>query len=166
MSHEHRFACKLRWTGAKAGGTTKYDAYSRECEIEIEGKPAMTMSAAAPFRGDAKIYNPEDLMMAALSACHFLSYAALCARKGIVLVGYEDDATGKMEMSAGKIRFVDALLRPRATIASSDLDLAKKLHDDAHEECFIASSVSFPVRHEAVVVRASSAKLDALEPER
>ncbi len=151
MSHEHHFACRLNWTGAKNGGTISYDAYSREHEIALENKPILKGSAAVPFRGDASLYNPEDLLMAALSSCHFLSYAALCARKQIVLVSYEDEASGKMEMSAGKIRFTDVLLKPRCVIASGDLELAKKLHANAHAECFIASSVNFPVRHEATV---------------
>ncbi len=161
MSHEHRFACRLEWVGASAGGTTGYASYSRACDVSFEGKPTLHMSAAPPFRGDGALHNPEDLLMAALSACHFLSYAALCARKGIVLVSYEDEAIGSMERSAGKIRFVDVLLHPRATIltgASGDLELAAALHGQAHEECFIASSVNFPVRHEAVVVPAASAK--------
>ena len=158
MSHEHGFACRLEWVGAKHGGTTDYASYSRACDVSFEGKPTLHLSAAPPFRGEGSLHNPEDLLMAALSACHFLSYAALCARKGIVLVAYEDEAVGKMERSAGKIRFVDVLLRPKATIASGDLELAERLHGPAHEECFIASSVNFPVRHEAVVVRAASAK--------
>lgn len=152
MSHEHHFACRLNWTGAKNGGTTSYDSYSREYEIALENKPILRGTAAVAFGGDASLYNPEDLLMAALSACHFLSYAALCARKKIVLISYEDDATGKMEMArAGKIRFTEVLLKPRAVIASGDLERAKKLHDNAHAECFIASSVNFPVRHEAIV---------------
>jgi organic hydroperoxide reductase OsmC/OhrA len=151
VSHEHHFASRLQWTGAKHGGTISYAAYSREYEIAFEKKPILKGSAAVPFRGDASLYNPEDMLMASLSACHFLSYAALCARKKIVLVSYEDDAIGKMEMSAGKIRFTDALLKPRCVIASGDLDLAKKLHENAHAECFIASSVNFPVRHAATV---------------
>lgn len=158
MSHEHLFACRLEWVGASAGGTTDYASYSRACDVSFEGKPTLHMSAAPPFRGDGALHNPEDLLMAALSACHFLSYAAQCARRGIVLVGYEDEAVGKMARSDGKIRFVDLLLRPRVTIASGDLELAAALHRPAHDECFIASSVNFPVRHEAVVVRAASAK--------
>ena len=154
MSHEHHFACRLQWNGA----TTSYDSYSRQYEITLENKPILKGSAAVPFRGDESLYNPEDLLMASLSACHFLSYAALCARKKIVLVSYEDDAVGKMEMAGGKIRFTDVLLKPRCVISSGDLDLAKKLHDDAHAQCFIASSVNFPVRHEAMVSLADSAK--------
>ncbi|MEO8874964.1 MAG: OsmC family protein [Polyangiaceae bacterium] len=158
MSHEHHFACRLQWTGAAHGGTTAYDAYSREYEITVKNKPILKGSAAVPFRGDASLHNPEDLLMASLSACHFLSYAAWCARKKIVLVSYGDDAVGKMEMSGGKIRFTEVVLRPHAVIASGDLELAKKLHEAAHEECFIANSVNFPVRHEAVVLLQDSAK--------
>ena len=158
MSHEHHFACRLAWTGSAKGPTTDYASYSREYEIHLENKPILRGSAAVPFRGDGLLYNPEDLLMAALSACHFLSYAAQCARKKIALVSYEDDAIGKMEMSGGKIRFTDVLLRPHAVIAAGNLELAKKLHDAAHEECFIASSVNFPVRHAAVVLALDSAK--------
>ncbi len=74
--------CRLVWTGAEKGGTTRYEAYSREARIEIDGKPPLPVSAAPPFLGDPALHNPEDLLVAALSACHFLSYAALCARSG------------------------------------------------------------------------------------
>jgi organic hydroperoxide reductase OsmC/OhrA len=158
VSHEHHYECRLTWTGASHGGTTSLKAYSRAHEIVVPGKPILQLTADPTFGGDAAITNPEDLLLAALSSCHFLSYAALCARKQIVLVSYEDEASGKMEMSAGKIRFTDVLLRPRAVISSGDLDLAKKLHANAHAECFIASSVNFPVRHEAVVLLRDSAK--------
>jgi organic hydroperoxide reductase OsmC/OhrA len=158
VSHEHHYECRLNWTGASQGGTTNLKAYSRAHEISVAGKAVMKLSADPTFGGDSAIANPEDLLVAALVSCHFLSYAALCARKQIVLVLYEDDAIGKMEMSAGKIRFTDVLLRPRAVISSGDLELAKKLHANAHAECFIASSVNFPVRHEPVVVLRESAK--------
>src|SRR6185312_2952134 len=86
----HQFASRLRWTGAAAGAVRDYESYSRAYVVEMEGKPPLHGSAALPFRGDAAAHNPEDLLMAALSACHFLSYAALCARHGVVLVAYED----------------------------------------------------------------------------
>ena len=90
----------------------------------------------------------------ALSACHLLSYLAFCARAGIEVVGYEDQASGMMTIKDGKMRFVEVTLAPHVTIAAGDLEQAKALHEKAHEACFIASSVNFPVLHMATVTRA------------
>ena len=79
-----------------------------------------------------------------------LWYLHLCATNGVVVTGYVDEALGTMEESAqGDGRFIDVLLRPQVTIgAGGDVELAKRLHHDAHRFCFIANSVNFPVRCE------------------
>jgi organic hydroperoxide reductase OsmC/OhrA len=148
-SHEHHFECHLTWTGASHGTTTSYEAYGRDLLVEIEGKPPLRGSAAPPFRGDGKLHNPEDLLVASLSECHCLSYLALAARAGIVVVGYEDRATGTLAKMDGKFRFREVTLRPRVSLApGASVDQARSLHEKAHSECFIASSVNFPVRNE------------------
>lgn len=152
MRDAHHYACHLVWTGAAEGGTKRYDGYSREYRIDIAGKPPLVGSADPVFLGDPALHNPEDLLVAALSSCHFLSYAALCARHKIELVAYEDAASGTMEKVGEVTRFTEVVLHPRATIAAGDLEKARALHAKAHEQCFIASSVNFDVRHEAVVV--------------
>jgi len=153
---EHLFDCRLVWTGAKSGGTTNYEAYSREYRVDFEGKPSLSGSAAPTFRGDAALHNPEDLLVAALSACHFLSYAALAARNGVHVVGYEDRATGTMAMVNKVMRFTQVMLRPTVTIVQgSDQDLALSLHARAHAACFIASSVNFEVENEPTIIIAT-----------
>lgn len=154
--HEHRFECHLTWTGASKGPTADYATYSREHRVAFDGKPPITMTSATVFRGDPAFADPEDLLVAALASCHFLSYVALCARKGVRVVGYEDDAVGIMSRGEVTFHFTDVLLRPRVTIsADSDPALAKELHHRAHQECFIAASVNFPVRHEPTIVVAA-----------
>jgi organic hydroperoxide reductase OsmC/OhrA len=151
----HRFDCHLTWTGASRGPTADYASYSREFRLEVDGKPALVGSAAAAFRGDRALYNPEDLLVAALASCHCLSYLALAARARILVVAYEDAAHGQMEVVAGVMRFVDVLLRPTVTLArDSDAARALELHGGAHAGCFIASSVNFPVRHEPTILTA------------
>jgi organic hydroperoxide reductase OsmC/OhrA len=147
----HEFECLLTWTGSQKGPTSSYASYSREYRIDVAGKPALAGSAAPPFRGDAALHNPEDLLVAALSACHLLSYLALCARHGVEVVDYHDRASGRMENVDGGLQFVEVMLRPEVTIsASSSLERARTLHDAAHRECFIARSVNFDVRHEPI----------------
>ena len=150
---EHHFACRTRWTGAEKGSTSSYDAYSREYEVVVPGKPKLRGSAAGAYRGDESLHNPEDLLVAALSACHMLSYLALAARDKVVVTAYEDNAAGTMAIQDRRMRFTEVVLRPRVTVArGSDLALARKLHGGAHDLCFIANSVNFPVRHEAEIV--------------
>ena len=149
---EHRFECRLVWTGATKGPTTNYESYSRECRADFPGKPSIRLTAAAVFRGDPSLADPEDLLVASLASCHFLSYVALCARNGVHVITYEDDAVGVMARVDRVTKFTDVLLRPRVTIAAgSDPEKARALHDRAHHECFIANSVNFPVRNEPAI---------------
>lgn len=148
----HRYATRLRWSGDTGDAAMSYRAYSRAYTIEADGKPTLLGSADPHFRGDAARYNPEDLLVASLSACHLLSYLALCARAGIVVTEYSDAAEGEMTLIDGKMRFREVVLHPAVTIADpTRLDEAVELHHTAHGECFIANSVNFSVRHEPVV---------------
>lgn len=150
----HEYASRLVWEGNKGDGTSNYETYGRQYRIVMPGKADIVGSADPQFRGDAALHNPEDLFVAALSTCHLLSYLALCARKKISVVSYEDDAVGTMELTPdGGGKFIDVVLHPRVTIASGDLDLAVALHERAHHYCFIANSVSCSVRNEPTVVK-------------
>ena len=148
----HRYAAHLRWSGERGDAAMSYRAYDRTYVVEVDGKPALTGSAGPHFRGDASRWNPEDLLVAALSSCHLLSYLAECSRAGIVVTAYEDDAEGEMTLIDGKIRFREVVLRPKVTIEDpARVADAEALHEGAHRACFIANSVNFPVKHGAVV---------------
>jgi organic hydroperoxide reductase OsmC/OhrA len=150
---EHHYETRLRWSDAT--GTTDHRTYSREHEVVAEGRPVLVGSADRPFRGDPARWNPELLLLAALSECHLLSYLSFCARAGVVVTGYADRATGTMHQEGMGGRFTEVVLRPSVTVTdASMLDEAETLHGPAHDACFIASSVNFPVRHEPSVVAA------------
>lgn len=148
-AHEDdRFECRLVWTGAAKGPSTSYEGYSREYRIDFEGKTSIRGTSAPKYRGDPSLLNPEDLLVASLSACHFLSYVALCARGGVIVTGYEDEVQGRMERVDGVVKFTEVVLNPKVTIApGSDAEKARALHERAHAICIIANSVNFPVRH-------------------
>src|SRR4051794_35002052 len=148
---KHHYDVNLVWDG---NNTTDYTTYSRQHRLQIEGKLEVTLSADAAFRGDASKHNPEDLLVAALSSCHMLSYLALCAKYRINVLSYEDQATGVMqEDGKGGGRFDRAVLRPRVKIAdASQIERAQELHHRAHELCFIANSCNFEVTVAAEVV--------------
>jgi organic hydroperoxide reductase OsmC/OhrA len=163
MGPLHTYSTDLTWTGAGATGTTSYTSYSRDHEVRIGTKPPLLGSSDPAFRGDRDRFSPEELLVASLSQCHLLWFLHLAAAAGIVVVGYEDRATGTMRVeAAGHGQFTEVVLHPRVTISTSahladgsavtDGALAD-VHHKAHEHCFISRSVNFPVRIEPVPVR-------------
>jgi organic hydroperoxide reductase OsmC/OhrA len=153
MLGEHHYRLHSAWTGDRGTGTSGYRDYDRSVTLSVDGKPDLLASADKPFRGDPSRWNPEDLLLAALSECHLLSYLHACVTVGVAVVDYEDDATGRMvEDGAGGGAFAEVILRPRVIVAEQAMvDAALAAHHQAHEWCFIASSVSFPVRVEPEV---------------
>jgi len=147
---DHHYNAHLIWDG---DNTTDYTTYNRAHRVLIEGKPVINATADAAFRGDASTHNPEDFFLTAISSCHMLSYLALCAKHGINVLSYEDRATGTMrEDGKGGGRFEEVILHPVVTIANAEqIERAEKLHERAHELCFIANSCSVPIHHEAEV---------------
>lgn len=146
----HHYEVHLTWSGSNGVGTTSYSAYSRAHTLNARGKPPIFGSSDPQFRGDAACWNPEELLVASLSACHQLWYLHLCANAGVTVLAYEDRAEGVLRLHAdGSGEFANVVLRPQVTIAAGcDGEKAISLHHDAGERCFIARSMRFPVNHE------------------
>ena len=143
---EHVFRLSAEWTGNVGTGTSGYREYTRDVSISVAGKPDLAASAAPAFRGDSARWNPEDLLLAALSECHMLSYLHACVTTGVVVTSYVDGAEALLSTQGNGGRFENAVLRPRITVAEeSMIQAAQQAHHEAHEWCFIANSVNFPV---------------------
>jgi organic hydroperoxide reductase OsmC/OhrA len=156
MPRTHHYAVSVSWTGNRGSGTSGYRDFDRDHAVDTDGAPRILGSSDPAFRGDASRWNPEQLLVASLSECHMLWYLHLCADAGVVVTGYTDDARGSMAEDTGGGRFVEVTLAPRVTVAESHMvDAALALHEGAHERCFIANSVNFPVRHEPAVTAAT-----------
>lgn len=146
---QHFYKSAVTWTGNKGTGTNDYRSYERSHTITIDGKPDILSSSDTVFRGEKHKHNPEDLMVAAISSCHMLWYLHLCSDNGIIVTGYTDHATGTMDENAnGSGQFSEVTLHPEVIVKdSSMIGKANALHHDAHQMCFIARSVNFPVHH-------------------
>jgi organic hydroperoxide reductase OsmC/OhrA len=153
MGREHHYSTTVTWTGNLGEGTAGYRSFSRAHEVTGPGKPSLAGSSEPAFRGDPERWNPEELLVAALSQCHMLWFLHLCAANGIVVTSYVDEATGTMaEAEDGGGQFTTVTLRPRAAITDpGHKDRARELHEDAHRLCFIARSVNFPVTCQPVI---------------
>ncbi len=152
------YSTSIEWTGNRGIGTSGYRAYDRTWDMAAAGKPVLACSNDPLLGGDPTKYNPEDLLLSALSACHMLWYLHLAANARIVVHSYRDEPEGIGETSPnGAGRFISATLRPTIAVAAgTDLGQADRLHAEIHQFCFIARSVSFPVRCEAVYLERDS----------
>lgn len=151
MKGQHNYNLTVKWTGNKGTGTSTYNDFERSHSIIIENKTEISGSSDPAFLGDKTKHNPEELMVASLSACHMLWYLHLCAAAKVIVVDYVDNATGiMMETSNGGGHFTEVTLNPMVTVTkTSMIEKANELHKKANELCFIANSVNFPVRHNA-----------------
>ena len=145
MNKQHTYEVGVVWTGNLGNGSSTYRGYTRDYDIACKGKPVLKGSADPGYLGDAARHNPEDMLLASLSACHMLWYLHLCTVNKVVVTAYEDQAEGVMEMNPdGSGQFGRVTLRPRVTItAERDAETAARLHEKANAMCFIARSVNF-----------------------
>lgn len=152
--NQHHFEINVNWTGNRGTGTSGYKAYGRDHSVTAVGLPTLLGSADRVFHGDRDRWNPEQLLITALSQCHMLSYLHVAASHGVVITKYEDSASGTLVMNAdgsGQISLVT--LHPDIAVAEPAMEaLALSLHAEAASKCFIARSVNFPVHHEPGVL--------------
>jgi organic hydroperoxide reductase OsmC/OhrA len=150
----HAYIVKIEWTGQRGVGTTAYDAYDRSFNLQAGEKPVLECSSDTIFRGDELKYNPEDMLVASLASCHMLWYLHFCADNHITVLEYSDAAEGVLSLEKGKpSKFTSITLKPTVRIKEADkVELAAQLHHKAHEFCFIANSVNFPVKVEGTII--------------
>jgi len=147
MAKQHDYTARVEWTGNRGNGTRTYRGYDRTWDITTPGKPVIHCSNDPLLGGNPGLPNPEDLLLASLSACHMLWYLHLASAAGVVVQAYEDNPVAVGEISPkGAGRFLRATLKPHVVVAAgADLVEAEAIHHRIHEFCFIARSVNFPV---------------------
>jgi organic hydroperoxide reductase OsmC/OhrA len=148
MSEHH---ATITWR--KGSTEFTYETYPRAHTWSFPSGIQVEASSAPDYLGSADRVNPEEALVAALSSCHMLTFLALAARKRLVVERYEDSAVGVLEKNSdGKLAITRVTLRPRAVFAQnaapSPQDL-QRLHEKAHEHCFIANSVRTAVSIES-----------------
>jgi len=132
----------IYWTRQSDGFS--YPEYNRDHEWRFGESVQVPASAAPVYLGTPGRVDPEEAFVAAVSSCHMLTFLAICARKRIVVDEYLDNAVGYLEKNpAGRLAITHVELSPeiRFEEAAPDEEELKKLHQQAHEQCFIANSV-------------------------
>jgi organic hydroperoxide reductase OsmC/OhrA len=150
MAKKHNYQIKVEWKGNEGDGTLNYNSYNRNHYISSAGKyNGINGSSDPSFSGDKTRFNPEELFLSSISACHMLWYLHLCSANKITVTEYSDDATGSMEEAEnGSGRFTEVTLHPKVKVLGSNMiDKANRLHEEANKMCFIANSCNFNIKH-------------------
>ena len=155
MSETHTFEATVKWPADPAQKLPPDPAFSRNAVLGSPGHADVPGSSPTVFGGEASRYNPEELVAMSLAHCHMLTYLALAAKKRVAVLAYEDRASvvlGK-DPALGKMKILSGQLRPKVTVAKgTNLDDARAMHAKAHEHCFVANSVNFPVENVPEIV--------------
>ncbi|QKG22569.1 OsmC family protein [Actinomadura verrucosospora] len=158
MARTHHYELDITWTGDRGTGTSGYRDFDRAHEVTADGKPLILASADPALRGDRERWNPEEFLVAALAQCHMLWFLHLCVAEKVIVTSYTDRPHGTMTETADGGHFEEVVLRPRVTVATEEQAArTAALHERAHQMCFIANSVNFPVRQEPIVEVAPNA---------
>ncbi len=149
---EHEYRTHLVWQGSTGAG---YRTYSRTHRAVAPPSDDVTLSADPHFRGDETLLNPEQLVVMAASSCQLLSFLALAARRGVDVVDYEDDAYGVMADDLTPAHITRIVLSPVIQVTpGTNHDVVYALVSEAHDECYIANSLTSQVTVDTTVVDA------------
>ena len=111
--------------------------------VEVPGSSS-PHSVPLPF-SSAEAVDPEEAFVASISSCHMLWFLSIAAKRGFAVDEYVDDAEGFLERDAdGRMSMTRVNLRPRIAFGGErtpSADDVAAMHDEAHHECYIASSV-------------------------
>jgi organic hydroperoxide reductase OsmC/OhrA len=133
---------------ARGGAEFTYQVYSRDHVWKFDGGVTVAASANPAYLGSEANVDPEEAFVAALSSCHMLTFLVIAAKKRIVVDSYDDHAVGHMEKNAaGRLAITRVVLQPEIGFADDepDLETLEEMHHLAHEQCFVANSVTTEV---------------------
>ncbi len=148
-----QYGAALHWQRA-ADEVFSDNRYSRRHVLRFDGGAELAGSSSPQVvplpLSDASAVDPEEMFVASLASCHMLWFLSIAARRGFRVDRYDDDAVGTMARNAdGRLAMSDVTLRPHVDfIGERQPDAAElhAMHDEAHEQCFIANSVKTSVR--------------------
>jgi organic hydroperoxide reductase OsmC/OhrA len=155
VSHpDHRYRAVCTWSGSTGAG---YDGYDRTHTMRCPpARDELTLTSDPAFLGDARLLDPEQLLLAAAVSCQLLSFLAVAARARIDVVAYADDAEADMPGDLRPMRITAIRLRPTITVApGTDVGRIDRLVEVAHKECFIANSLTSEMDIRATVLVAA-----------
>jgi organic hydroperoxide reductase OsmC/OhrA len=125
---------------------------NRAGKVRSEGKPSFRVASPPEFKGEAGVWSPEDLFVAAVNACTMTTFIAFATRLQLPLRSYESSGEGLLEFVDGRYKFTKVILRPVIEVGGKEfVPQAEKILHDAHHNCLIANSIQAEVVVEPII---------------
>lgn len=143
------YRATIAWQNTASGVDFVKGRYSREHTWTFDGGVVVPASPSpsvvpAPWSNPANV-DPEEAYVASISCCHMLTFLWVAAKRGFVVGSYRDDAVGIMTKNergkawVSKVTLAPVIAWGERTPSAEEL---AALHHAAHDDCFIANSVS------------------------
>ena len=130
-----QYSNNLVWDTARRGRTS------------APGKPDIEIGSPPEFKGEAGVWAPEEMLVAALNACMMLTFVSFAQSKRLEFVAYESAAEGLLENVEGKYRIVEVSVQPTLVLRSeADIAAARTIMAEVKENCFISNSITADVK--------------------
>jgi organic hydroperoxide reductase OsmC/OhrA len=134
MAHSYPFT--TTWRGSTAA------EYGRDAALSAPGKSGFGISSAPEYAGNPALWNPEDLLGAALGTCHMLTFLALAAKAKVVVTGYDGHGESILDTVDKVTSVTEIRLNPVIRVApGTSKAKVEDLFQKAHKYCFVANSV-------------------------
>jgi organic hydroperoxide reductase OsmC/OhrA len=151
------YTAAVRWQ--RNGAVFSDKKYGRSHVWSFDGGAQVPGSSSphvvpVPYSDPAAV-DPEEAFVAAVSSCHMLWFLSIACKKGLIVESYDDEAEGLMQKNAaGKQAITRVTLRPKVAFSgpAPDLESFRAMHDEAHQECFIANSIKSEVVFSPTIV--------------
>ena len=135
-----------------ADGEFGSNRYSRRHEWRFDGGAVVIASASPdvvplPMSDPAGV-DPEEALVASVASCHMLWFLSLAQQAGVEVESYQDNAVGEMgRIGPGRMAITRIILRPAIAFGGEppSEERLTRLHEQAHERCFIANSLKTEV---------------------
>lgn len=143
----HQYTAEVIWERGQQAFLD--NRYSRQYLMKFDGGIEV-IGSSSPWvvplpLSEPQAVDPEESFVSAISSCHMLWFLSIAAKRGFVVDSYHDQAVGVMTANAHKKYWVsDVVLQPKILFSGvklPSLEAIQQMHDEAHEECFIANSV-------------------------
>jgi organic hydroperoxide reductase OsmC/OhrA len=143
---EDRVATEKRYKSFHYSNNLVWDA-ARRGRTSAPGKPDIEIGSPPEFKGEAGVWAPEEMLVAALNACMMLTFVAFAQGKKLAFVAYESAAEGLLENVDGKYRIVEVSVQPIVVLSSeADIAAARTIMAEVKANCFISNSITADVK--------------------
>ena len=121
--------------------------------VYSEDLPKLQVAPPIEFDGPGDRWSPEELLMASISSCFVLSFAAIARASKLEWLGIECETSGELDKLDRKIQFTKVSTKAVLTIpASQGRDNAERLLNKAEQNCLVSNSLACPSHLECEIL--------------